>query len=426
MGYRTWTGPLLLAALAALPARRAEGQLPDASAAALGMGDTHAALARGFTAVARNPAGLAMPDGPEASASIFSIRGVGGLGPVDLGDFAAYEGELLSEEVRRQWLDRITTAGGEEGTASAEVSYLSAQYGRFGLQFASRGDVDSSLSPGAAELLLFGNAGRTGAPADIALQGSAFDLAVTSTFGVGYAHPLIREGDRALSLGVTLKYTIGHLMMTALELGGETTADPLAMRVEFPVVQSDTIPGLGGPDTGAGVGLDVGLAWRDGPLLAGLVLRDLVNTFAWNEESLYFRAGTVTVEGETRATDFEPRPFSDAPDPVRERVRELHDPPVLAAGMAYEPRSDLTLSAELRQRLGEGRSSLPDTRFGAGAEYRPLAWLPLRAGASLHAEGYLLAGGLGLHLGPLHLDAALASRKSGSAGMVSVAVVRGR
>jgi hypothetical protein len=131
------------------------------------------------------------------------------------------------------------------------------------------------------------------------------------------------------------------------------------------------------------------------------------------------------VEGETRATDFEPQPFAAAPEEVRQHVRDLGFPTVLAAGVAYLPREDLRFTLDLRERIGEGRASQPN-QVGVGAEYRPLAWLPLRAGASALADGYQLAAGLGLRLGPVRLDAAAARRKTdlgtGRVGMVSLSI----
>jgi hypothetical protein len=426
MATRTPVAQILLAAAALTAATAGSGaaQLPGSSAAALGMGDNHTALARGFAAVALNPAGLAMPDGPSASGSIAAIRAIGGLGPVELADLAEFEGGSVPAEVRQRWLDRIASAGREEGAAGGELTWVALQAGRFGLQLASTADVVASVGPGAAELILFGNAGRTGEPVDVSLAGSAFDLAVTSSVGFAYGHPVMRADGRSLSVGATLTYTVGHLMATAFDARGAATAEPLEVRFELPVLHTDSTLGLGGGERGSGIGLDLGLAWEAGPLRAGVTVRNLFNTFAWNEEEIYFRAGAVTVDDETRATDFEPQPLSAAPDGVRSRLDDLRFAPVVGAGIAYQPRADLRVSADLRHRIGESMGSAPATHVGAGAEYRPVGWLPLRAGGAVIPEGFLLSAGVGLDFGPVRLDGAAARREddagSASLGMLTV------
>ena len=60
---------LSLAIGAASFPRAASGQLPSASTAALATANNYSALARGFTAIALNPAGLAMPGNPGFSLS---------------------------------------------------------------------------------------------------------------------------------------------------------------------------------------------------------------------------------------------------------------------------------------------------------------------------------------------------------------------
>ena len=74
---------LLISIIAAAPVA---AQLPSASASALGAGDTYTALARGFNAVAWNPAGLAMTGNPGFSMTLVPVRAVGSFGPISLKD----------------------------------------------------------------------------------------------------------------------------------------------------------------------------------------------------------------------------------------------------------------------------------------------------------------------------------------------------
>ena len=118
----------------------------------------------------------------------------------------------------------------------------------------------------------------------------------------------------------------------------------------------------------------------------------------------------MTVNGETRATDFGAQEFEAAPARVRARVRDLEFAPAVAVGIAYEVVPGLRFSADGRQRMGEGHPFEPASHLGVGAEIRPLPWLPLRGGAAVESDGFLLSGGAGVGLGPVRLDGAAARR----------------
>jgi hypothetical protein len=413
---QTISRPTVLGAAALLAAGAGAaplaGQLPNPAAAVLASGENHTAIARGFTAISWNPGGLAMPGSPGSSFAVMSTRALAGLGPVGLEDIRDFEGAFVPEQVRRAWLDRIVSAGGEQGSAGGEVSYLAAHVGRFGVQFATTAHVLGNVAPGAAELLLFGNAGRTGAAVDVSLAGSSLDVAVASTAGFSYAQPLIRQGSRTLSLGATVKYTVGHVMVTALDLGSDVTADPLGVQLNFPIAQVDTLFGLDRLNQGTGIGLDLGLAWQDGPLMAGLAVRNVFNSFEWDRQNAFFRPGRAVLTQDTNTTDFDHLPFSAAPEAIRQRVEDLEYAPIVAAGAGYEVRPELLVSAELRQRMGDAQPFEPRTHLGVGADYRPLRWLPLRAGAAVISDGYMVSGGLGLHLGVVHLNGAVSQRRT--------------
>ena len=81
-------------------ASTASAQLPSASTRALGMGDNATAAAAGFNAVAWNPALLGLPNNPKASFALLPLRGIAGLGPVELGDIADYSGEFVPNTSR--------------------------------------------------------------------------------------------------------------------------------------------------------------------------------------------------------------------------------------------------------------------------------------------------------------------------------------
>lgn len=397
----------LAAAATLLCAAPAAAQLSNASAAALGMGENLTAAARGFNAVAWNPAGLAMPDGPRSSFALFAARGTAGVDPVTVGDLDDFAGETLPRDTREAWLDRIRAEGSQQGTGGADIVYAAISSLRFGIQLNTQARLVSRLNPDAAELLLFGNAGRTGTAGDFALEGSSLDVAITSTAAVSYAQPLVRTPRGALALGATLKYTVGHLLASAADQGSRASASPLGVQVRFPMIQSDTAFSL---DNGSGVGLDLGLAWQSGPLSVGAAVRNVFNTFEWDEETLFYRAGEAVFDADDREADFDVQPFSTAPAALRERVEELQFGPEIAGGMALQAGPRLLVTADARHRPGGSAALEPDTHVGVGAEALLASWLPVRLGAAALEGGYQVSGGVGLRLGPVNLSASAARR----------------
>src|SRR5688572_32227527 len=104
-------------------------QQPSASAPALGLGDNYTALARGYAAVAWNPAMLGLPDNPRTSLAVLPVRAIAGLDPVTLGDISDYGGEFLPNVVREEWLRRIEREGSEQGTGGGDITWIAAQAG---------------------------------------------------------------------------------------------------------------------------------------------------------------------------------------------------------------------------------------------------------------------------------------------------------
>src|SRR5919206_1206998 len=380
----------------ACAAHPAAAQLPSASAVPLAPGKTYTARARGYNAVAWNPAGLAMPGNPGFSLTVLPVRGSGGLGPITLSDVANFSGATIPDEVKASWFERIAAAGGERGSAEFDATHLAFNIGRLGVQAATSAHVASNINPDGAELLLYGNAGRTGEPRSFTLSGSTLDLTVTSTVGVSYAQPLpIRFGgaeDQRFALGATVKYTVGNAVMHAEDRGSVLEDSPLGASVEFPMVSSKA--DINAWNNGTGVGLDLGASWQGGPLAVGLAVQDVFNTFRWDASKLYYRSGRALANLDSTTSDFDERPISEAPAGSADAVTALRYHPALALGVALRAGSKLTLSGDVRQHFGEGMSAEPKTHVGAGVEFRPIGFLPLRAGAAAITGGHQLTGGV--------------------------------
>ncbi|HEX8851644.1 MAG TPA: DUF5723 family protein [Gemmatimonadaceae bacterium] len=405
-----------------LAASTAGAQLPSASPAALGMADNYTAMARGFGAVAWNPANLGLPHNPRFTLTLLGVRGAGDLGPITTDDIARYQGIRLPNEVRDAWMQRIDANGGENGQVGGGVTYLGLSMGRFALQVASNASVDANLPPGAMELALYGNAGRTGNAQDITLDGAHLTGAVTTTAGLSWAHA-IDVGLARLSFGATTKYILGNALVHGEDRGSMLSASSSQIDLRFPLVLSDTGNSSSIGNHGSGVGLDLGAAWDSGPLTASVAVLNVVNTFRWDASSFYYKPiqayyGSDTSYSSNNVT----MPLDSAPADVRAWLDDQRFKPILSMGVALRASNRLTLAADVRREMGDGLHVGDRTHVGAGAEFRVLPFIPLRAGVGVHAEGISLAAGTGLELGKINLTVSAEDRRTASGHAPGAAV----
>lgn len=401
----------VIAALTIGAASAASAQLPSASTRALGMGDNYTAAARGYASVSWNPAALAMPGNPRASLTLLPFRAVAGLDPVTLGDIADYSGEFVPGAVREAWLRQIEAEGSEQGTGGGDVTLLAAQLGHFAVHFGSSMRAVSNISPGGAELLLFGNYGRTQEPRALDLEGSNLSSYAASTIAASYAIPLGSSTSTSrTSIGVTAKYTIGHLLLFGEDRGTTFTPEPAA-NINFPLVGT-SLESLDG-NVGAGFGVDAGVAMTRGNWSFGATIQNIINTFSWDEDKLVFRSGVGSFDIDTHTSDFNERDFASAPAELRQLVDDAGFKPLMAAGIAFQAAPSLTIVGDFRARLGETTLQYTSkTHVGVGAEYRITPLLPLRAGAAIVEGGYQLAAGVGLNVGVIDVSLSAARRNT--------------
>lgn len=420
---RTGTIRPVLTALLLLGPAAVAAQVANPLPQAVGMGNSYTALARGFAAPAWNPAGLGMPDNPRVSFSTMPISFNAGLGPITLGDLADYDGRLLPRDVRIGWLDAIAADGGEKGRFGADVTYLALSVGNFAISASSsvRGRVN--MAPDVAEVFFFGNAGLTGQPGDYSLEQSNFDVAGTSTLAASMALPLnLRLGplpDQQFALGATLTYTVGNFLVLGQESQSSLTSNPVSVSVRFPVVHTpfpeDSLDRTFGDviNNGSGIGLDLGATWQGGIFAAGLVIRNVFNTFEWDLSNLRYREGAVLWNADTSATSFEEVSIDGAPPETLERIDGLYTfSPTLAAGASARVLPNLTVTGDVRHSLEDNLDVGTRNHVGVGAELDIVPMLPIRAGLALISGGYQLSGGLGIRLGLFQLAASGALRET--------------
>lgn len=412
--------------LVAAPAR---GQVASGSVAALGMGDNYTAAARGFNAVAWNPASLGLPDSPRFSLALLSLRGGNGLGPVGLSDLADWSDRVVPDAVKQDWLSRIVAEGSQRGEGEVEATWVALQTGGVALHASTRVRALTDLSPGIAELVMFGNAGPDGAR-EMDLSGSWVGARAFSTVGASFGVPLPVEAG-VLALGATVSWTVGHLLASGEESAGFSSSDPTALSLEFPLVQTslDSVRF----NAGSGFGLDVGASFTDGPWTLAAVVKNLVHSFAWDIDHLQYRPLSLEIGEDQADGDTEAQPLRTAPQEVIDRVDEIGFEPSWALGASWRADPRLLLSADARFGNDDGMLASPVTHVGAGAELHVLPWLPVRAGAAYVAmregdSGYQLGAGLGILTGAWGVNAAVARRSSDLVGsstilMLSVAAI---
>ena len=389
-------------------AHAASAQQPNASAAAFGMAGNYQAAATGYNAVAWNPAMLGIGEGG-FSLNLFSGALTTGLGPVKLTDITNFGGQTIPVATKEAWLNQIG-AGTESGGLNAGFSLIALSFGPVALQGGLSGTGDANLNQDAAEAVLFGNAGRTGAAKNLSFKGSSMRGSSFATGAASIALPLpfvtaIGPLDK-LSFGVTAKYVQGLVVGRAQDNGSSVTSSNVA--IAFPAIFNDSTHR---GNSGSGVGVDLGLAWKSAGTTIGATVRNVTNTFKWSTTALSSTPGTVTFDGTKGSTVREAAPYAAAPAEMRAALEAEKFKPEFAVGIAQRGES-LTLTADASARVGDGIDVGPKTHLGVGAEYRGLSILTLRAGVAAVTDGAQAAGGIGLRLGPAEIGFGMAVRST--------------
>lgn len=399
---------LLLVAAFVCGAGPLTGQGGPASARPLGLAGGGLALYRGIDAVAENPARLGHPDRDRAEYGLLSVQIRAGLDPISLGRIDDFEGRRIPAETREEWLQEIGRDGSLVGTASAGLNAITVQWREWGLQIASRGVASVDLNEDAAELLLFGNAGRTGEPREFDLDGSSIQASWISTAALSYGRPVALDLGRwtpdRITAGARFTYSQGHFLLVGQDVGSILLDDPAEIELRFPLVQTDTA--FSRFDNGGGMGLDVAVAVDEGRWSGSLVLQNVFNTFGWDPSELFFRRGEAFFDVSDSDSDFDPRPFEEAPASLRSGVERLEFDPRVRLGAAYRRSERVVLTGDLAHTFGRGNPGVPRNLLGFGGEYLLREWARLRSGLSWVTGSVRFAAGGGLDWGRVRFAAA--------------------
>ena len=425
-GFRPAIRTIVAAITLLVTASAVNAQVASANPAALGMGENFTAAARGIDAVAWNPSALGLSRGRPSFVTL-AIRGASGLGPVSLGNLSDYSNVLVPDLVKQDWLSSIVAGGGQAGSGGADVTWVGLQLGHFAVHASSSARLIADVSPGIAELILFGNVDENGSATSLDLSGSSLAGFAWSAVGASFSQPIPTAGGVA-AVGVTVKYVVGHGMAMGRNSTGAAQTSPIGVHADFPLVHSDFDSGSFGFDNGHGAGVDVGVSLLQGDWTISGVVRNVVNSFAWNPDRLSYRPLSLDLSQNQAVTQTEAMALAAAPEEVRAEISALAFKPVYAAGLEYRYAPDLRFTADARFSGTGGLVVEPTRHVGAGLEYLLADWLPLRLGGAMiamgdDADGWQAGAGFGLHLGPWSLSASAMRQNTGRLGNATIVMI---
>ena len=419
---RATTRILGSAAIVALIATSADAQLPNASAAAFGMGGNYTAMARGYEAVAWNAANLAMPGRPFISFGTAILGGSVGLSPVDVKTLHDFSGVDVDSATRVSWINQARLAGGETLRLDGGLTALALSVGPVGLHVGQQMYSSMNLSPDAFEAVLFGNAGNNGGqPKTLDFTGTHVRAGAFTTAALSFALPIpinITGGmlfNEHAAIGITGKYVVGHGLLLAEDNGSTFSAGNNTLgTIRFPVI---TVADSSNAMAGVGTAADLSLAWSGGPWKVGVLAENVFSTFKWDTTKLSYMPGTGTIDNNGGQPDFDQQSYANAPAALRDLVSKQGFKPALRIGGAYKIMPTLTLSADMKTSLGGDEAIVfgPKSHYGIGAEWRVLSFLPLRAGVASITDGWQAGAGFGLRLLGYELGVSTSIRKRGEA-----------
>jgi hypothetical protein len=425
--------PLVLAGL--LVPALLQAQLADPSTRALGMGGAYTSLARGYEAVYWNPAMLATTGRPGFTIGLPHLNVEVGSNVYGLKDFLTYANSgPLSDAAKHTLLDKMASDTSLAIRVLGGVQPFGLSIGPVALAVGSTFEGDLAVGKDAVELALFGNATRTAPGQFFTARGSSGFGWGATTAAASLALPFPMPVGR-LSIGITGKYTIGHFLASAGDLGTRIGASPSFSAVTAGQAiytnygqNCDSFKPTGtdvcGGQAGKGISADLGAAlqFAHGGITLSAVAVNAIGSMTWDDTRLVYermrRQVTQDVSGHvvtvtTDSTRLETPAAIDA-DPA---ARALKDSLLAHASFAkllrfgFALRSGmLSLGGAMQMRLQQGLDQQPSQLVAAGAEYRLLGFLPLRVGASWDfGEATTLSAGTGLQLLGINIDASIAN-----------------
>jgi hypothetical protein len=375
------------------------------------MGGAYGAVARGVDALAWNPANLALPRIHAVELNFLSLNVTVANSSFSLNNYKRYFTEAgnkgeWSEQDKADMLDLIPNRG-LQTAVEANANVLGVAFLSYGISAEVMGTVNGRIPKGVAELYLFGNL-KNQYSLDAADAGGFSALKIGFSAAQKIPFPMYFD---VLSVGLKLNYYKGISMAEVLESEGALYTGKSAvyfysnMRGRYANGLEDSIDTK--PFAGSGFGLDFGTAGMIGKKFTfSLVLKNLFASIKWNKGTEEFLFSAPLDSFRLDDTDDEEIETIDTSYAIKGFSTRL--PVVMHVGVAYQLREDLLLSLDLEQAFANRMGYSDQAQLAVGTEYRPLGWLPLRAGLGFGGKlgGYSLGLGFGLHAYVFEFDLA--------------------
>ena len=383
--------PALLLALPTAPAA-AQGQVR-----AMGLAGAYTAAARGLDAVGWNPANLALrrPHGVEVG--LASVAMDLNNNAFSLERYNEISGATLDAADKQRLLDDIP----DEGfmlNADVRASALGICVGPVALSLQGLAGGTGTLDKDFFDLVLMGNEIDESFSFEDT-DGEGFALASGT---LSFAAPLLTSRAVRLSAGVNARYLHGFYDLRVESASGSVVATMTEVRGEA-AASYLTSRGGTGYAVDAGLALQAPRGW-----VLGLAVSNAASRIEWDRdvERTTWRASVDSLAMDTdepadRVVDEKTvaaaAPYARSlPTTVRLGASNTLGPLLLAVD-AVKP---------LDGRAGAGRR----VELNLGVEWRPCGWLRPRLGLGFGGDVDRSAAGLGVALGPLCWDLAVANR----------------
>lgn len=417
----------VVVALMALPSATLVGQMAP-GARAVGMGGGGMVFATGVDAIEWNPANLDWSDG--WNVSVFELGMAAMSSGATFGEILAIVGvedaplfttdrsvEQIVAQIPDAGLQLFTVSGGVATRVAADqgdvpragpaLPSLGIVVGDIGVRVRNRVLSEATVSRELADLI--GNGFFLENIQDYSVGNTGFGSTAFSEITVAYGTRL----GGLLSVGVGGRYVAGH---------GMTRGRFFEPRIDLAPAPGDpylTIESVAvEAPSGSGFGLDVGLSLNlPMGLRAAVSGTNVVQRMTW-DDALIAHTATYTDADFNDAVDFvdildryDPQPLD--PNAVSLSVfqaaqglfEESHFPQVFRGGVGWQSGGTRLEAVGIKVSPRGRFTSAWDERLSLGVEHE-LPVLTLRAGYAVGTDDLTaLTGGLGLGIGPVHLEA---------------------
>ncbi len=363
----------------------------------MGMSGAYTGAARGLDAVDWNPANLALGAAEGYSLGIASVSLDLNNNAFSLARYHEINGAVLTEADKQELLNEIP----DEGfmlDANVRASALGFCAGPLALTFQGIAGGTGTLDKDFFDLVLMGNEiGQSFSFEDTDGDGYAVGAATLS-----YARPVLTNRTYRLSAGVNARYLYGLYDFTVEEAGGGITADMDGVRGEA-AASFITSQGGSGYAVDAGLALQLPRGWT-----VGLAVSNVASRLTW-DENVERRVWSAKADSLTAMSDDLDAHITESDTTYAAAAYARTLPTVIRLG-ASNTFGSFLVGCDLSRGLEKRAGASDKLALDLGVEWRLTTWLQPRAGLGFGGEVPRAAAGLGLYLGIVRWDLAVANR----------------